>query len=180
MERRTPGVVTFISLLMGVTLALSPVAWGASQTIVQWDWFDKISKEGGPWWTYVEEHLKDNWGVDFEMGIGWDEAKVPISISSGVVIDGIQIPFHQAANWTELGLLYPITDFLERDETISVQDFVPGSFDPVTMDGEIYALPWIMDFELILVNVDLFRELGIDRESPATGIGIPFSTSPRS
>lgn len=162
MRCKKPLALAWIGLIAGTLLALLPVAAAAAPTIVQWDWFDKSSKEGGPWWTYVEEHLKNEWGVDFEMGIGWDEAKVPISISSGVVIDGIQIPFHQAANWTELGLLYPITDFLERDETISIEDFVPGSFDPVTKDGEIYALPWIMDFELILVNVDLFRELGID------------------
>src|SRR5690606_19356010 len=142
-------------------VAAAPAAWGQTPKIVQWDWFDKSTKEGGPWWTYVEEQLKE-WGVEFEMGIGWDEAKVPIAISSGVVIDGIQIPFHQAANWTELGLLYPITDFIERDPTLSIEDFLPGSFDPVTKDGEIYALPWIMDFELILVNVDLFREMGID------------------
>gem|GEM_PF-3083875 len=154
-----PMAVVVIAVLILPAIRTAPAS--ATQKIVQWDWFDKSTKEGGPWWTYVEEQLRA-WGVEFEMGIGWDEAKVPISISSGVVIDGIQIPFHQAANWTELGLLYPITDFLERDPTISIEDFVPGSFDPVTKDGEIYALPWIMDFELILVNVDLFRELGID------------------
>ena len=153
-------LATVVWLAVALVAAV-PAAWGQTPKIVQWDWFDKSTKEGGPWWTYVEEQLKE-WGVEFEMGIGWDEAKVPIAISSGVVIDGIQIPFHQAANWTELGLLYPITDFIERDPTLSIEDFVPGSFDPVTKDGEIYALPWIMDFELILVNVDLFREMGID------------------
>lgn len=161
MKRSTLVVRWFILTCLVVAL-MSATALGASRTLVQWDWFDKSTKEGSTWWAFVEEHLKEAWDVELELGIAWDEAKVPVSISSGVVIDSIQIPFHQAVNWTQAGLLYPITQYIDRDETMDWNDFIPGVFDPVTKDGEVYALPWIMDFELILLNADLWRELGLD------------------
>lgn len=152
-------IVTLVVSTM-MLLGASPVM--AADTFIQWDWFDRGALGGATWWGYIEEQMKERWGVDFEVSAGWDEARVPISISSGITIDSIQVPFHQAANWTEAGLLYPITDYIARDESVSLDDFIPESFQPVTMDGEIYALPWIMDFELVLVNVDLFREVGLD------------------
>ncbi len=116
---------------------------GQAPKIVQWDWFDKSTKEGGPWWTYVEEQLK-GWGVGFEMGVGWDEAKVPIAISSGVVIDGIQIP--SPSRQLDRGRAPLSHRRLFRAQSDALLRTSCRALDSVTKDGEIYAYrgPWTL------------------------------------
>lgn len=45
---------------------------------------------------------------------------------------------------------------------MSIHEFIPGAFDPVTVDGQIYAIPWIADYRVLLLNVDRWEEVGID------------------
>ncbi|NMB01048.1 MAG: extracellular solute-binding protein [Firmicutes bacterium] len=45
-----------------------------------------------------------------------------------------------------------------------VADYLEGTFDPVTMDGEIYGLPLELTNWSIFINKKIFREVGLDPE----------------
>lgn len=148
-------------LVIVAVLAFSAVSWGQSRQIVQWDWFDRTAVGGGPWWSFVDEKLAE-WDAELILDVGWSEEGFVVAVASGVQIDAIQIPWHRAREWSEAGLLHPISAYIQQDPTMSVSDFIPGAFDEVMVNGAIYALPWIADFRANIINVDLFHEMGLD------------------
>lgn len=155
-------------LVVGLALGGAVGAQAQPQNFIQWDWFDKSAVGGAPWWSFVEQHMEKEWGVKLEMSTAWDESKVPVAIGSGVRIDGIQVPYHQARNWTDAGMLTSITEYLRRDNTVRMEQFIPGAFDAVTKGGQVYALPWIADFEILLLNVELWEQAGLDTRMTET------------
>lgn len=50
------------------------------------------------------------------------------------------------------------------DAEALVADYLAGTFDPVTMDGEIYGLPLELTNWSIFINKNVFRDAGLDPE----------------
>jgi multiple sugar transport system substrate-binding protein len=69
-------------------------------------------------------------------------------------------------NWTSAGLF---TDLTERIEALPYIDQVgPAHIDASTWDGVKYGLPFIIDLSVWMYNKALFRDAGLDPDSPPT------------
>ena len=79
---------------------------------------------GGPWWSFVDEKLAE-WDAELILDVGWSEEGFVVAVASGVQIDAIQIPWHRAREWSEAGLLHPISAYIQQDPTMSVSDPSP-------------------------------------------------------
>jgi multiple sugar transport system substrate-binding protein len=72
-------------------------------------------------------------------------------------------------NWTSAGLFTPITD---RIEAIPFEDQIAqAAIDVSTWDGEKYGLPYVVDLSVWVYNKALYREAGLDPESPPQTFG---------
>ena len=76
----------------------------------------------------------------------------------------------QSYAWTnsfaKMDLLMPYNEYLENSSIDLENDFDPVALELGTVDGQIYGLPWSMEAMCLVYNKDMFREAGLDPESP--------------
>ena len=61
--------------------------------------------------------------------------------------------------------LEPLDSFLS-DAGLTEADFAPGSLSQCTINGRLYAVPYLIDVAGLLINNKVFRENGLDPKSP--------------
>jgi ABC-type glycerol-3-phosphate transport system substrate-binding protein len=62
--------------------------------------------------------------------------------------------------------MVPLNDLAAESE-INADDYVSGSFDALTVDGKLLAIPFTFDLRTLFYRTDLFEEAGIE-QPPAT------------
>ena len=65
--------------------------------------------------------------------------KLPVELASGNAPDLIYMHFSRASDYTNSML--PISDYIEKDEDINIDDFYSGILDSFIFDDQVYALP---------------------------------------
>lgn len=63
---------------------------------------------------------------------------------------------------------YKILDYMERDPDFDMDDFYAGIWDYAKYDGKICVVPYNISTPVMYYNKDLFREAGLDPDSPPT------------
>jgi len=61
--------------------------------------------------------------------------------------------------------LEPLDSFLS-DAGLTEADFAPGSLSQCTINGRLYAVPYLIDVMGLLINNKVFRENGLDPKNP--------------
>jgi multiple sugar transport system substrate-binding protein len=61
--------------------------------------------------------------------------------------------------------LEPLDSFLS-DADLTEADFAPGSLSQCTINGRLYAVPYLIDVAGLLINNKVFRENGLDPQNP--------------
>ena len=85
--------------------------------------------------------------------------KVTQAVRGGTTIDLFRYPSDNLPLLVKQGLVAPIDEYLSADDKA---DFYPDILKSVTIDGKIYAWPlWVPPVAMYL-NVDLFKERGIE------------------
>lgn len=85
--------------------------------------------------------------------------KVTQAVRGGTSIDLFRYPSDNLPLLIKQGLVAPIDEYLSADDKA---DFYPDILKSVTLDGKIYAWPlWVPPVAMYL-NVDLFKERGIE------------------
>ncbi len=74
------------------------------------------------------------------------------------LIDYKTVPF-----FAQSGALEPIANWATAED---MQDFIPGLLSDLTYDGVVYALPFNRSYQGVYYNKELFRQAGLDPESP--------------
>ena len=74
------------------------------------------------------------------------------------MIDYKNVPFYAANGWLE-----PINNYASTDDT---EDFIPGLLEDLTLNGNVYALPYNRSTQGLYYNKDLFAQAGLDPEDP--------------
>lgn len=64
------------------------------------------------------------------------------------------------------GTLVPMKNFV--DPTTYFADFTKIPMDTVTVNGEVWTMPFSMSNQILLYNKDKFREVGLDPDTPPT------------
>ena len=77
------------------------------------------------------------------------------------MIDYKNVPFYASNGWLE-----PINNYASDED---MADFIPGLLEDLTLDGNVYALPYNRSTQGMFYNKELFAEAGLDPEAaPAT------------
>ena len=91
--------------------------------------------------------------------------KLPVELASGNAPDLIYMHFSRASDYTDSML--PISDYIEKDEDINIDEFYSGILDSFIFDDQVYALPYDFGPYIMYYNKDLFEKAGV-KEFPET------------
>ncbi len=76
----------------------------------------------------------------------------------------------QSYAWTnsfaKKGLLQSYNKYLEKSDKVKLEDFDQTALELGTVDGEKYGLAWSTEAMCLVYNKDLFKDAGLDPESP--------------
>ncbi len=94
-----------------------------------------------------------------------NDAKILSAISGGNPPDIIDLGGTiQLASWANEGAIMPLNSFIAASK-LNMSQFVPDALKPVTVNGQVYALPF-MDFTAgLLYNKKLFAAAGLIQRS---------------
>ncbi|SIT67433.1 carbohydrate ABC transporter substrate-binding protein, CUT1 family [Microbacterium sp. RU33B] len=92
--------------------------------------------------------------------------KVATAAGSNSLPDLLASDVVYAPNYVDQGLYQDLTDRIE--ELPFVDSLVPSHLEAASKDGQMYAVPHIVDNSLILYNKDLYVAAGLDPEVPPT------------
>ena len=84
--------------------------------------------------------------------------KLPVELASGNAPDLLYMHFSRASDYTNSML--PISDYIEKDEDINIDDFYSGILDSFIFDDQVYALPYDFGPYIMYYNKDLFDKYG--------------------
>lgn len=86
--------------------------------------------------------------------------KLPVELASGNAPDLIYMHFSRASDYTDSML--PISDYIEKDEDINIDEFYSGILDSFIFDDQVYALPYDFGPYIMYYNKDLFDKYGVE------------------
>lgn len=164
------------SMAMGTAgLALaSCVAPGApadedapAETVV----LNALFPSGGPLWAEyldrIEADFKAETGIEFDYStlpfVQLMDKQLTLVAAGSADVDVFGTHYAQIGRFIEA--LFPLNDFVARDGVESA-DYVEGSFDAFTGNGNLLAIPYTFDLRALYYRTDLFAEAGI--EAPPT------------
>lgn len=90
------------------------------------------------------------------------------AISSGDVPDLIGLDLIYGPEFASLGHLEDVTDLLGDDPNLETAS--PGHIEVATWEDRLYGVPLYADVSVLFWNKDLFREAGLDPETPPTSL----------
>ena len=115
------------------------------------------------WKPLAEAYMKNHPNVEIEyVDLGSTDYEVMLStqLAGGADLDIITNKgTNDYLNNTSKGAFEPLNDFIAA-EGINTADY-NGIIEDITLDGEVYALPFRSDFWLIFYNKDLFDQAGV-------------------
>jgi len=99
----------------------------------------------------------------------WDgmEDKYMVALQANNGPDVIDIAVAWTIPYAKMGKLQKLNDYFEK-YNIDVSDFYDGPMQTLTVDGEYYAIPYRTEALTLIYNKRLFREAGLDPETPPT------------
>lgn len=86
--------------------------------------------------------------------------KLPVELASGNAPDLIYMHFSRASDYTNSML--SISDYIEKDEDVNIDDFYSGILDSFIFDDQVYALPYDFGPYIMYYNKDLFDKYGVE------------------
>ncbi|MDR4887492.1 sugar ABC transporter substrate-binding protein [Fredinandcohnia sp. QZ13] len=113
----------------------------------------------------IDKFEEENPDIKVELEvIGWDviEQKVNTMVATNQTPDLLNTS--QFAAFAEDGLLLPVEDVISQELQ---GKFYESFFNANTVDGKVYALPFLASIRGLFYNKDLFEEAGI-KEAPKT------------
>lgn len=104
-----------------------------------------------------------------DLGISFFDylSKMDTSIPAGT---GPDVGFNSLSDNTfraESGVLVNLDQYIEADG-FDVSEFYSSALSNVTYDGSVYGMPFAWGTRMLVYNKDMFREAGLDPESPPT------------
>ena len=174
---RTRRMTAWVAVATAGALALSACAGQGQQqeeessgdgpvTVAFWNGFtgpDRAAVEG-----LVQQYNESQDEVEIDMEISpWDVffQKLLPSIAAGkgpdlMAMDSVQLP-----QYASRGVLKPMDSYYEDPEA-EADTLVPSAVDATEWDGTRYGVPMNFTTLLLYWNKDMFREAGLDPESP--------------
>jgi len=94
-----------------------------------------------------------------------DVSKLLAAIAAGNPPDITWLDRFTAAQFAARGALTPLDEYIEASG-LDISQYAEYTVKEITFDGKIWALPWDTDTRILFWNKDLFKEAGLDPETP--------------
>jgi ABC-type glycerol-3-phosphate transport system substrate-binding protein len=94
--------------------------------------------------------------------IDWNNywTKLPAQIAAGNTQDILYMQNLRTKGFVTKGCI-PLDDYVKADKSLNFNDFVKGIIDGLSVDGNLYGLPYDVGPYLLFYNADLFDKYGI-------------------
>ncbi len=95
--------------------------------------------------------------------LSWNDGKTKLyaAFNSGTAPDVLELGSDWVAQFSSSGVLHK----LDRD-SMEFAKYIDFSQAPSIWDGNLYAMPWIVDTRVLFYNRDILRKAGISTEPP--------------
>jgi len=123
------------------------------------------------WEPLIEQFERENPDLEVELadkpsgGTGQQDS-LAVAIAGGAPPDVSYMNRFIVAEWAFNNQLMALDDFIARDETFDLGDWVPAAINDVTWNGKIWALPFTMGTYGMIYNRELFAQSGLDPAAP--------------
>lgn len=163
MKRRTLLVLSIVVLCLGISVSAA-----AQVHITVWN---SLSTTGRAVFNEIVAEFEQDYPhikVDSIYQSGYYEAmeKILVSYAGNVLPNLVMMEQSIAYSLIDIGLALSLTPFMEADPEIDMEDFFPAMRATMTVDGEMYGIPYNVSTPLLYYNKDLFRESGLELVIP--------------
>ncbi|KAB3537866.1 extracellular solute-binding protein [Alkaliphilus pronyensis] len=134
-----------------------------------WD-YPRLDKKTGGQYNWIREKIKSfekkhpGVYIDFHP-IDWEKGSIKLENALKLGSPPDIIPVGSDYSIIASGILEPLNIHLSTEE---IKDFDEVAIKTVTFNGEILAVPWMMTTYTLILNLDMFKERGV--EPPVDGI----------
>lgn len=159
--------ITIFALICIITAILSSCGEGKLQdekTIKFWNfWSEPYQKEA---LDSIIMDFEKEYGCKVEVTqLSWNDGKTKLfaGFNSGTAPDVLEL----GSDWVAQ---FSASDVLEKlpADTMEIERFVDFSKQPSYWNGNLYAIPWIVDTRVLFYNKELIRKVGIPVLPPET------------
>ena len=118
----------------------------------------------------IKEYEALNPGVRITETPVTNSAKILTAISGGTPPDIVDLGTSlEVGEWASRGALLPMAPYMSSSH-LNIGVYVPAALDALTVDGQLYGLPF-MDFDVgLLYNKALFKQAGLNPNDPPTRV----------
>lgn len=154
-----------VSFMLGLTIMLCillSVNALAQQTVIN---FAGNQDRTGAFAALIDAFEKENPDIKVVLheqpGVGQQvhDRYVSMLAAHDGTIDVLSIDVIWPSEFVMAGWLEPLDDLYTEEE---LTEFLPSMVDAATIDGRIYAIPWMNDFGILLSRTDLLEAAGYD------------------
>src|SRR3954454_9609085 len=90
------------------------------------------------------------------------------AVASGDPPEVVNVDRSDTGSWAGRGAIDPLDDLVSRDN-FDLGQFYPILVEQVKYNGKLYGVPQFVNLDLIYLNLDVFKEVGIDPASVDPG-----------
>ena len=87
-------------------------------------------------------------------------ADLELSTGSGAY-DVMALTFIFSGKWIGAGWGTPLNEFIARDPSVHIADFLPGAMAPEKMGNDVIALPFVAESTLMVYRTDVLERAGV-------------------
>lgn len=88
-----------------------------------------------------------------------------MAMAGGTAPDVFYVNFRKLHNFINQGFLYPLNEYVERDSEL-LKKIHPEILKVITVDENIYCIPWFQCVQALYYRKDLYKTVGLDPNKP--------------
>lgn len=109
---------------------------------------------------YVDKFMEENPNIMVEVLSGTNAEKQMLALSGGDTFDvGYHMDYRMPL-WGREGMLLPLNDLIQK-ANYNLDDVLDAELKLMTLDDNVYGLPFTVDTYLLYYNKDIVEELGL-------------------
>ena len=156
---------------LALSSCVAPAAPGAGEEAAEPIVLNALYPSGGPLWGEYLDKISDDFntrtGIEHQYStlpfVQLMDKQLTLVAAGSADVDVFGTHYAQIGRFIEA--LFPLNDFAAGDGVESA-DYVEGSFDAFTGNGNLLAIPYTFDLRALYYRTDLFEAAGI--EAPPT------------
>lgn len=113
-----------------------------------------------------EKFREENPGIEVDfVSLPENEARAKITTSvatGGGEFDAVMISNYETRQWAEYGWLENLQPLIDESEGYDHEDFIPSLREDLSVDGDMYSVPFYGESSFLTYRTDLFEQAGVE------------------